>query len=289
IRRTHQEFQGRAFAAYDVVNDGQNTNDCNGHGTHVAGTIGGATYGVAKNVRLHSVRVFSCEGKGTSALDIAAVDWVTANHIKPAVANMSLGGPAYQAEDDAVKNSIAAGVTYVVAAGNETQDACNVTPARAPNTITVGATTSSDVRASFSNYGTCVNIFAPGLGITSAWFTGDSATNTISGTSMATPHVAGVAALYLESHPGATPAEVSRAILGAATPNKLSDVGTGSPNLLLYSRLGGGGGTTETLSTDDGAPEGGFVGDGQTFVNRLAPSKYPATLPTVRIFSCAFT
>src|SRR5262249_45557239 len=283
IRRTHQEFQGRAFAAYDVVNDGQNTNDCNGHGTHVAGTIGGATYGVAKNVRLHSVRVFSCEGKGTSALDIAAVDWVTANHIKPAVANMSLGGPAFQAEDDAVKNSIAAGVTYVVAAGNETQDACNVTPARAPNTITVGATTNSDSRASFSNYGTCVNIFAPGVGITSAWFNSDSATNTIDGTSMATPHVAGVAALYLETNPGAAPAAVSSAIIGNATPNKLTDVKSGSPNLLLYSRLSGGeNGTTETLSTDDGAADGGFVGDGQTFVNRLTPSKYPATLQTVR-------
>jgi subtilisin family serine protease len=242
IRRTHQEFQGRAFAAFDAVGDGQNTNDCNGHGTHVAGTIGGATYGVAKGVSLYAVRIFNCEGKSSNSTTIAGVDWVTAHHVKPAVANMSLGGPVAQALDDAVKNSIAAGVTYVVAAGNQTQDACNFSPARAENTITVGATTSSDGRATFSNFGACVNIFAPGFAITSAWFTGDNATNTISGTSMATPHVAGVAALYLEANPGATPAAVSGAILNNATANQLSDVGTGSPNLLLFSQLGGAGG-----------------------------------------------
>ncbi|HKQ80323.1 MAG TPA: S8 family serine peptidase, partial [Blastocatellia bacterium] len=285
IRRTHQEFQGRAFAAFDVINDGQNTNDCNGHGTHVAGTIGGATYGVAKGVRLYAVRVLNCQNSGTLSGAAAGVDWVTANHVKPAVANMSLGGNAFQALDDAVKNSIAAGVTYAVAAMNDNKDACSVSPARAPNTITVGATTNTDSRASFSNFGSCVNIFAPGSGVTSAWLTSDSATNTISGTSMASPHVAGVAALYLEANPGAAPAAVSSAIIGNATPNKLSDIGPGSPNLLLYSRLSGGGnGTPETLSTDDGAADGGFVGDSQIFVNRLTPSKYPATLQTVRIF-----
>jgi uncharacterized protein (TIGR03437 family) len=290
IRRTHQEFQGRAFAGIDLVGDGQNTNDCDGHGTHVAATIGGATYGVAKGANLYAVRVFSCTGGSSNATVISAVDWVTANHIKPAVANMSLGGPISQALDDAVKNSIAAGVTYVVAAGNETQDACNVSPARAPNTITVGATTSTDARASYSNYGSCVNIFAPGTGITSAWFTGDNSTNTISGTSMATPHVAGVAALYLEANPTASPAAVSAAIIGGGTSGQLSDLKTGSPNLLLYSQLSGGDtGTGETLSTDDGAAEGGFAGDGQIYVNRLTPSKYPAKLQTVRVFFAQFT
>jgi subtilisin family serine protease len=240
IRRTHQEFQGRALAAFDAINDGQNTDDCNGHGTHVAGTVGGATYGVAKEVRLYAVRVLGCDGKGSWSGIIAGVDWVTANHVKPAVANMSLGGGASQAVDDAVKKSIAAGVTYVVAAGNNNQDACTKSPARAENTITVGATTSSDGRSSFSNYGTCVSIFAPGSGITSAWFTDDNATNTENGTSMASPHVAGVAALYLEANPGAAPAAVSSAIIGNATADLLSDVGTGSPNRLLFSQLGGG-------------------------------------------------
>lgn len=240
IRRTHQEFQGRAFAAFDVFNDGQNTNDCRGHGTHVAGTVGGASYGVAKNVSLYAVRVLDCNGKGSWAGIIAGVDWVTANHVKPAVANMSLGGGAYQAVDEAVKNSIAAGVTYVVAAGNEDVDACTKSPARAENTVTVGATTISDSRWVSSNYGDCVNVFAPGLGITSAGIASDYGAAVMQGTSMAAPHVAGVAALYLEANPGATPAEVSRAVLGAATADQLSDTGPGSPNLLLFSQLGGG-------------------------------------------------
>jgi subtilisin family serine protease len=240
IRRTHQEFQGRAFAAFDAINDGQNGNDCQGHGTHVAGTIGGATYGVAKNANLYAVRVFGCTGSTSDSVIIAAVDWVTAHHVKPAVANMSLGGSASQAIDDAVKNSIAAGVTYVVSAGNDNQDACNASPARAQNTITVGATTSADGRSSFSNYGTCVNIFAPGSGITSAGFTGDNATATMNGTSMASPHVAGAVAVYLETHPNATPATVSSAILGNATANQVSDVGAGSPNLLLFAQFDNG-------------------------------------------------
>jgi len=242
IRRTHQEFQGRAVAAFDAVGDGQNANDCHGHGTHVAGTIGGINYGVAKDARLYAVRVLDCQSKGFVSWFIAGVDWVTANHIKPAVANMSLGAGAHQAFDQAVKNSIAAGVTYVVAAGNSNQDACNYSPARAENTITVGATTNSDARAVFSNYGACVNIFAPGAAITSAGITSDFAAAVMQGTSMASPHVAGVAALYLEANPGATPAAVSRAILGAATAGQLSDVGTGSPNLLLFSQFSDAGG-----------------------------------------------
>ncbi|MFN7948221.1 MAG: S8 family peptidase [Blastocatellia bacterium] len=242
IRRTHQEFQGRVVPAFDAVGDGRNTDDCTGHGTHVAATIGGATYGVAKDVRLYAVRVFDCNGKGPWSQTIAGVDWVTANHVKPAVANMSLGGPAFQAMDDAVKNSIAAGVTYVVAAGNNNEDACNVSPARAENTITIGATTIADARASFSNYGACVNLFAPGFAITSAGIANDAATMVMSGTSMATPHVAGAAALYLETSPNARPADVIRALLDNATANAVSDPGPGSPSQLLFSQSGGSGG-----------------------------------------------
>ena len=242
IRRTHAQFGGRASAGYDSIGDGQNTNDCNGHGTHVAGTVGGSTYGVAKAVRLYAVRVLNCSGSGTDAGVIAGIDWVTANHVKPAVANMSLGGGASTALDNAVQNSINAGVTYAVAAGNENQNACNVSPARAANAITVGSTTSSDARSSFSNYGTCVDIFAPGSSITSAWYTSDTATNTISGTSMASPHVAGVAVLYLQNNPTASPATVASQIINTATTGVLTGIGTGSPNRLLYSLLTTGGG-----------------------------------------------
>ncbi|MGH9841282.1 MAG: S8 family serine peptidase [Blastocatellia bacterium] len=285
IRRTHQEFQGRAFAGYDAVKDGRNTDDCYGHGTLVAGIIGGATYGVAKDARLYAVRVLDCRNGGSISGAIAGVDWVTANHIKPAVANMSLGGSVSQALDQAVENSIGAGVTYVVAAMNNYRDACEITPARAANTITVGATTDSDARPPYSNYGACVSIFAPGSEITSAANTSDNATTVESGTSLAAPYVAGVAALYLEANPGASSAEVSSAILSNATPGQLSNVGPGSPNLLLFSRLGGASArTTETLSTDDGAPERGLGGDGRIYVNRLTPARYPATLQTVRIF-----
>lgn len=240
IRRTHNEFGGRAFVGYDSIGDGQNTNDCNGHGTHVAGTVGGTVYGVAKNVRLYAVRVLNCSGSGSNSGVIAGVDWVTQNHVKPAVANMSLGGGASTATDNAVTNSINAGVTYAVAAGNSNANACNYSPARAAAAITVGSTTNTDARSSFSNFGTCLDIFAPGSSITSAWHTGDTATNTISGTSMASPHVAGVAALYLQGNTTASPATVRNAIVNTASANKLTSIGTGSPNLLLYSLLTGG-------------------------------------------------
>ena len=235
IRSTHTQFTGRVGGGVDEINDGQGTNDCHGHGTHVSGTIGGTTYGVAKQVTLHPVRVLNCAGSGSTSGVIAGVDWVTANHIKPAVANMSLGGGANAALDAAVTNAVNAGVTFVVAAGNDNLNACNQSPARAPAAITVGASDAGDVRASFSNFGTCVDIFGPGVNITSAWRTSDTATNTISGTSMASPHVAGVVALYLHQFGHKAPATVTTALLSAATAGRLAGIGAGSPNLLLYS------------------------------------------------------
>jgi subtilisin family serine protease len=235
IRTTHTQFGGRASAVFDAL--GGNGQDCNGHGTHVAGTIGGSTYGVAKNVMLRAVRVLDCNGSGSTSGVISGVDWVTANHISPAVANMSLGGGASTALDNAVNNSINSGVTYSIAAGNSNVDACTQSPARVAAAITVGSTTTADARSSFSNFGTCVDIFAPGSSITSAWATSDTATNTISGTSMATPHVVGVSALYLQAHPGSSPATIRNAIVNGATTNHISGVGAGSPNRLLFSLL----------------------------------------------------
>jgi len=234
IRVTNTDFGGRASIGFDSVGDGQNGVDCNGHGTHVAGTVGGAKYGVAKSVSLVAVRVLDCNGSGTWSSVIAGIDWVTAHHAVNAVANMSLGGAVATSVDTALANSVASGVTYAVAAGNSNADACTSSPARAPSAITVGATTSTDARASYSNFGSCVDLFAPGSGITSDWNTSDTATNTLSGTSMATPHVVGSAALYLGEHPGASPATVTTALLGAATPGKVTSPGTGSPNLLDF-------------------------------------------------------
>jgi serine protease len=239
VRRTHTEFGGRVSASgFTAINDGNGTNDCNGHGTHVAGTVAGATYGVAKSATVHAVRVLNCSGSGSTSGVIAGVEWVTANHVSPAVANMSLGGGASTALDDAVRNSIASGVAYAVAAGNDNANACNSSPARVSQALTVGSSTSSDARSSFSNFGTCVDLFAPGSSITSAWSTGDTATNTISGTSMASPHVAGVAALYLAGDPTASAAIVHTAVVNNASVNKLTGIGTGSPNRLLYSLFG---------------------------------------------------
>ncbi|MGH9187453.1 MAG: S8 family peptidase, partial [Acidimicrobiales bacterium] len=203
-------------------------------GTHVAGTIGGRSYGVAKQVQLVAVRVLGCDGSGSSSGLVAGIDWVTKSHASPAVANMSVGSPASQAVDEALKRSIESGVTYVAAAGNSNQDACASSPARYPGALTVGATSTSDTRAPFSNWGSCVDLFAPGVDIRSAWHTGDNVTNMISGTSMAAPHVAGAAALYLQRNPTATPAAVHAAVVNAATPNVVKDP-AGSPNRLLFS------------------------------------------------------
>jgi subtilisin family serine protease len=238
IRLTHTQFTGRVTSGYDAV-DGGTADDCNGHGTHVAGTVGGTTVGVAKAVSLVAVRVLDCAGSGTTAGVIAGVDWVGNNAVKPAVANLSLGGGASTTLDNAVANAIGKGVTFVVAAGNgntggKAQPACNYSPARVPAAITVSATGNTDAKASYANYGTCVDIFAPGNSILSAWYTSDTAGNTISGTSMASPHVAGVAALYLQSNGTASPATVTSALIGGATLNKVTSAGSGSPNRLLF-------------------------------------------------------
>jgi subtilisin family serine protease len=239
IRSTHTQFGARATKDFDSVGDGQNGNDCDGHGTHVAGTIGGTTFGVAKNVRLHAVRVLNCNGSGTLSGVVAGMNWVAAHRIKPAVANMSLGGSAHPSIDAAANGMINSGVVLVVSAGNDNVNACTQSPARVPNAITVGSTDSADFRSSFSNWGTCLDIFAPGSDITSAWNTGNSATNTISGTSMASPHVAGVAALYLQSDKTATAAQVRTAIMSGSTKNKVSNPASGSPNRLLFSLISG--------------------------------------------------
>ena len=235
IRFSHQDFGGRATSGFDAV-DGGSADDCDGHGTHVAGTVGSATYGIAKQVSLVSVRVFPCTGQASSwEAVIAGVDWVAAHAVKPAVANMSLGGVS-TAMDQATANLVASGVTVAVSAGNSNLDACSQSPARVPAAITVGATTSTDARASYSNFGTCVDIFAPGSDITSTDFSGDTATSVKSGTSMATPHVAGAAALVLSVNPSYTPAQVRDYLVNNATPGVVTDPGSGSPNKLLYAR-----------------------------------------------------
>ncbi|MFE9773402.1 S8 family peptidase [Streptomyces sp. NPDC005931] len=233
VRITHQQIAGRATHGYDAVDGDTVASDGNGHGTHVATTVAGTTYGVAKAARVVAVRVLDDDGSGTTSGVIAGIDWVTTNRTGPAVANMSLGGGASTALDTAVNNSIASGITYAVAAGNSGANAANYSPARVPAAITVGATTSSDYRASYSNYGAVLDLFAPGSAITAGWHTSDTATATLSGTSMATPHTAGAAAMYLTSNPTAGPAAVSAALVNRATPGVLRNIGTGSPNRLL--------------------------------------------------------
>ncbi|MGH8971959.1 MAG: S8 family peptidase [Acidimicrobiia bacterium] len=240
ILTSHQDFGGRAFSGYDMTAGGQGQ-DCNGHGTHVAGTIGGSTYGVAKGVRLVAVRVLDCYGYGSWSGIIAGLDWIVANHGAgtPAVANMSLGGSASSAVDAAVGRVIGDGVTVAVAAGNGNvagvaQDACKSSPARVAAAVTVGATDISDRKASWSNFGRCLDLFAPGVGITSAWIGSTTDSDTISGTSMATPHTAGAAALYLQGNPGASPGTVQSALIASTTKNVVTSPGKGSQNRLLY-------------------------------------------------------
>jgi subtilisin family serine protease len=236
IEISHPDLAPRASVGYDAIGDGRNGIDCNGHGTHVSGTTGGTTYGVAKFVNLVAVRVLNCSGSGTWSGVIAGLDWVTANHATSAVGNMSLGGGASTSVDDAVKRTIASGVAMAVAAGNgnqggRAQDACKYSPARVPEAMTIGATDKTDTKTSWSNYGNCVDWFAPGLGITSDWLNGG--TNTISGTSMATPHTTGVAALYLESNPGASPATVRDALFANTTKGVVKNSRTVNNHLLF--------------------------------------------------------
>lgn len=233
---SNSDFGGRASVGYDAIGDGKNGIDCNGHGTHVSGTTGGTTYGVAKGVKLVAVRVLDCAGSGSTSGVIAGLDWVTANRTLPAAGNMSLGGGASTSLDDAVRRTIASGVAMAVAAGNgnqagRAQNACNYSPARVLEAMTIGATDKTDTKASFSNYGSCVDWFAPGVGITSDWLNGG--TNTISGTSMATPHTTGVAALYLQSNPGASPATVASALAANTTKGIVANSKTTNNNLLF--------------------------------------------------------
>jgi len=246
IRYSHTDFGGRAHFAFDAF--GGNGADCMGHGTHVSGTVGGIKYGVAKAVTLWSVRVLECNGSAPLSDIIAGIDWVTAHHRSPAVANMSLGANNAPVLDSAVAKSIRSGVTYVVAAGNYTENACSIYPANLPSAIDVAASDNTDHRWAYSDYGSCVSVFAPGVSITSDYYSSDVATATWSGTSMASPHVAGIAALYLGAHPTATPAQVKQAILGNATSGHIINV-NGSPNLLAYSAFVGGTTSNATISS----------------------------------------
>lgn len=233
VRVTHTDFGGRATSGFDAVDNDDDANDGNGHGTHVAGTIAGASHGVAKKAKIVAVRVLDDAGSGTTEQVVAGIDWVTANHQGPSVANMSLGGGADPALDAAVQKAIASGVTFAVAAGNESSDAGEGSPSRVPEAITVASSTEADEQSSFSNYGSVVDIYAPGSDITSDWNDSDDGTNTISGTSMATPHVVGAAAVYLGGHPDATPEAVAKALTDGATPDAISNATEGTANKLL--------------------------------------------------------
>ncbi len=277
VRTTHQEFTGRIVPGRNFVADGalsflfggsvdpENYEDCNGHGSHVAGTAAGSTYGVAKQANVVPVRVLNCNGSGSTSAVIAGIDWVAGNHQKPAVANMSLGGFTSTALDTAVSNAVAAGVTMVVAAGNDNTDACNGSPNRVPEALTVGATTRDDARSSFSNYGACVDLFAPGSDITSAWYQSDTQTNSIAGTSMAAPHAAGAAALYLAANPSATPDAVNLALVNDTATGAISNAGNQSPNRLLQI-------TQQDGSGVDRLPTAAFTADCQGTVCQLDAS-----------------
>ena len=233
ILSSHQEFSGRVLSGYTAISDGNGTTDCNGHGTHVAGTVGGTTYGVAKNVNLVPIRILGCDGSGASSNVIAGLDWILKNGKKPAVVNISLGGATSSSLDSAVENLYNNGYVMVVAAGNSNTDACTSSPARVSKAITVAATDNTDTRASYSNYGSCVDIFAPGSQINSSWIGSNTATKILNGTSMATPHVAGVVAEMLQSTHTASPQTISTNLLNQASSNVVKNP-SGSPNRLLY-------------------------------------------------------
>jgi subtilisin family serine protease len=233
ILSTHQQFSGRVLSGYTAISDGNGTTDCNGHGTHVAGTVGGSTYGMAKNVSLVPIRILGCDGSGASSNVIAGLDWILKNGKKPAVVNMSLGGDASTSLDSAVENLFNNGYVMVVAAGNSNTDACSSSPARVSKAITVAATDNTDTRASYSNYGSCVDIFAPGSQINSSWIGSNTATKVLNGTSMATPHTAGIVAQMLQSTPSATPQTITTNLLNQASTNVVKNP-SGSPNRLLY-------------------------------------------------------
>ncbi|MFI8344636.1 S8 family serine peptidase [Streptomyces sp. NPDC085639] len=233
VRTTHKDFGGRATSGFDAIDNDNSADDGNGHGTHVAGTIAGTAHGVAKKAKIVAVRVLDDNGSGTTEQVVAGIDWVTQNHKGPSVANMSLGGGADEALDEAVRRAIASGVTFGVAAGNESSDAGQGSPSRVPEAITVASSTIDDEQSSFSNFGSVVDLYAPGSDITSAWNDSDTGTKTISGTSMATPHVVGAAAVYLAGHPTSTPAQTAAALTGAATSGAVTNPSAGTANKLL--------------------------------------------------------
>ncbi|MFI7541280.1 S8 family serine peptidase [Actinoplanes sp. NPDC049599] len=271
LRTSHAEFGGRALNGWDFIDKDAIAQDCNGHGTHVAGTIGGTTYGVAKDVNLVGVRILDCTGSGSYSAFIAGVDWVTTHAVKPAVANMSVGGPLSATLNAAVAKSIASGVTYAVAAGNDNKDACGFSPAATPDAITVGATDSTDARASFSNLGSCLDIFAPGVQVTAAGYSSDTGTQMMSGTSMAAPHVAGAAALVLAGQPAATPAQVLAELTTNASAGKVTSPGTGSVNKLLNTSWLNATPTTAPTATPTTSP---------TTAPTASPTTAPTTAPT---------
>ncbi|WP_428965021.1 S8 family peptidase [Micromonospora fluostatini] len=234
VRATHTDFTGRVTGGIDLVDGSLPADDCNGHGTHLAGTIGGVRHGVAKEVLIHPVRVLGCTGSGTVATIVAGLDWIAANAVRPAVVELAIGGPANSALDAAVTNTILRGITVVTTGGSSNGNACSYSPGRVPAALTVVGTSVTDARLSSGNHGSCVDLYAPGASITSTWHTTDTATNTISGGSSASAHVAGCAALALSDNPGWTPAQVHSYLVTRATAGIVSAVPAGTPNRLLY-------------------------------------------------------
>jgi subtilisin family serine protease len=257
IRSTHTEFGGRVGQGFTTVSDAYGTTGCGNHGTHVAGIVGGAQYGVAKNVTLHSVRVFDCNGVTSTADIISAVDWMTANVVRPAVVEMALTTALSSTLNSAIQNSISAGITYVAAAGSNMSDACSYSPSSVSGAITVAAIGGSDFQSTYTNVGSCVDLYAPGDQILSAFATDDNITGQMTGTSQASAFVAGAAALYLETHPQASPAEVAQAIVSGATVGVVKGVTLNTPNLLL--RVGGSDGSTQPAPTGNNAPTASFT------------------------------